>query len=339
MAEKIQNADELYLEGARDILSKGDYQFNGRTKQGTFARFGYMYRSDLSDGKMPFLTTKPIHDKSLIHELLWIIKGDTNIGYLNENNVRIWDEWADENGDLGRVYGAQWRDWRTPDGGSVDQLEKVLNDMKNKPSDRGHIVSAWNAGELDQMNLRPCHALFQFNIVGDQLDCQLYQRSADWLLGVPFNLASYSLLNKMVANELGLEPRHFIHTFGNAHIYLAEGERGQFYEDNQDEFKDRFAQAKNSNDFIEMRGWVMDEAPEVDTGGKRRRGKLLLDDHIPFFLTQFSRSPRDVPTIDLTQGKSLFDMEYDDFTINNYDPHKSLDFEHGGEKFTPSVAI
>lgn len=190
-----------------------------RTGTGTVSIFGYQLRFDLSEG-FPLVTTKKIHLKSIIHELLWFLKGSSNIGYLTENGVTIWNEWADKNGNLGPVYGTQWRNWPTPDGGHIDQIAKVINSIKNNPDSRRIIVSAWNVAEVDQMALPPCHLLFQFYVADGKLSCQMYQRSADMFLGVPFNIASYALLTMMVAQVCDLQPGEFIHTFGDTHIYL-----------------------------------------------------------------------------------------------------------------------
>lgn len=193
---------------------KGD-----RTGTGTQSVFGYQMRFDLADG-FPLVTTKKLHVKSIIHELLWFLAGDTNIGYLKENGVRIWDEWADENGDLGPVYGHQWRSWPTSDGGEIDQIAALLKGIRNNPNSRRLIVSAWNVADVDSMALPPCHCLFQFYVAGGRLSCQLYQRSADIFLGVPFNIASYALLTHMIAHVSGLGVGDFVHTLGDAHLYL-----------------------------------------------------------------------------------------------------------------------
>lgn len=190
-----------------------------RTGTGTIGVFGYQMRFDLSKG-FPLLTTKKVHLKSIIHELLWFLKGDTNVRYLQENGVRIWNEWADADGDLGHIYGYQWRSWPGYDGRHIDQIRRAIDDIRNNPSSRRIIVSAWNVGDLDNMNLPPCHAFFQFYVADGKLSLQLYQRSADSFLGVPFNIASYALLTMMVAQVCGLEPGEFIHTFGDLHIYL-----------------------------------------------------------------------------------------------------------------------
>lgn len=189
-----------------------------RTGTGTKSVFGYQMRFDLADG-FPAVTTKKLHFRSIIHELLWFLRGEQNIRYLHDHNVTIWDEWADENGDLGPVYGVQWRSWPAPDGGSIDQIHNVIESLKKNPDSRRHIVSAWNPALVDEMALPPCHALFQFYVANGKLSCQLYQRSADIFLGVPFNIASYALLTHMVAQVVGLEPGDFVHTFGDAHIY------------------------------------------------------------------------------------------------------------------------
>ena len=190
-----------------------------RTGTGTLSVFGYQMRFDLANG-FPLLTTKKLHLKSIIHELLWFLRGETNVSYLNENGVSIWDEWADENGELGPVYGAQWRSWRAPNGATIDQIGQLIEKLKLEPLSRRHIVSAWNVAELGDMALPPCHAFFQFYVAENGLSCQLYQRSADLFLGVPFNIASYALLLQMVAQVTGYQAREFIHTFGDVHLYI-----------------------------------------------------------------------------------------------------------------------
>jgi thymidylate synthase len=208
---------QQYLDFARHILTTGQ-QKHDRTGTGTISVFGYQMRFDLQQG-FPMLTTKKLHLKSIIHELLWFIAGDTNIKYLKDNGVKIWDEWADEHGDLGPVYGHQWRSWPKPDGSTVDQITNLVEQLKKNPNSRRHIVSAWNVADVDHMALPPCHCLFQFYVADNRLSCQLYQRSADVFLGVPFNIASYALLTLMMAQVCGYEPGEFIHTFGDAHIY------------------------------------------------------------------------------------------------------------------------
>ena len=206
-----------YLDLLQHILDHGTDK-SDRTGTGTRSVFGYQMRFDLSEG-FPLVTTKKLHLKSIIYELLWFLRGETNIGYLHEHNVRIWDEWADPDGNLGPVYGAQWRHWVAPDGRIIDQISEVLPQIRTTPDSRRMIVSAWNVGQLDQMALMPCHALFQFYVADGKLSCQLYQRSADMFLGVPFNIASYALLTLMIAQVTGLKPGEFIHSLGDAHIY------------------------------------------------------------------------------------------------------------------------
>ena len=206
-----------YLDLLRLVLDKGKTK-DDRTGTGTISVFGAQARFSVGEF-FPALTTKKLHLRSIIHELLWFLKGETNIKYLNDNGVTIWDEWADKNGDLGRVYGAQWCDWKKPDGTSVNQVDRLISELKNNPNSRRHIISAWNAGELSEMALTPCHAMVQFYIHDGELSCQLYQRSADLFLGVPFNIASYSLLLMMVAQVCNLKTGEFIHTFGDLHLY------------------------------------------------------------------------------------------------------------------------
>lgn len=206
-----------YLQLLKLVLDEGKFRPD-RTGTGTYSVFGAQARFDLGKG-FPVLTTKKLHLKSIIYELLWFLRGDTNVKYLNEHGVTIWDEWADADGNLGRVYGAQWCDWRTADGRSVNQIDQVIEQVQKNPHSRRHIVSAWNVGELDKMALPPCHVLFQFFVQDDRLSCQLYQRSADLFLGVPFNIASYALLTMMVAQVCGLKAGDFVHTFGDLHLY------------------------------------------------------------------------------------------------------------------------
>lgn len=207
-----------YLDLLEHVKNTG-IEKKDRTGTGTISVFGYQMRFNLEDG-FPCLTTKKLHLRSIIHELLWFLQGDTNIKYLWDNGVKIWDEWADENGNLGHVYGYQWRSWPTPDGKSIDQISNLIKGLKENPDSRRHIVSAWNVADIDHMALPPCHTLFQFYVTDGKLSCQLYQRSADLFIGVPFNIASYALLTLMVAQVTGYKPGDFVHTFGDAHIYL-----------------------------------------------------------------------------------------------------------------------
>ena len=207
-----------YLDLLRHVLEHGDEKAD-RTGTGTRSVFGWQMRFDLAQG-FPLLTTKKLHTRSIIHELLWFLRGDTNIAYLKENGVSIWDEWADAQGELGPVYGKQWRRWEAPDGRSIDQIALLVEGLKSNPDSRRHIVSAWNPADIGRMRLPPCHALFQFYVAGGRLSCQLYQRSADIFLGVPFNIASYALLTLMLAQVCGYRPGDFVHTLGDAHLYL-----------------------------------------------------------------------------------------------------------------------
>lgn len=262
---------KIYLKLLEDILEHGEKK-EDRTGTGTISLFGYQMRFDLSKG-FPLVTTKKCHLKSIIHELLWFLKGETNIQYLKENKVSIWDEWADEKGELGPVYGFQWRHWggdpKAKEKGGIDQIARLIDNIKKNPDSRRHLVSAWNVSDVDQMALPPCHSLFHFYVHGDgRLSCQLYQRSADTFLGVPFNIASYSLLCMMVAQVCNLKPGFFIHSIGDAHIYL---------------------------------------------------------NHLEQVRTQLSREPRSLPTMQINPNiQSIFDFKYEDFTLENYDPHPSI---------------
>lgn len=209
---------QQYLDLLRHIRDTGTFR-GDRTGTGTQAVFGYQMRFDLADG-FPMLTTKKLHLKSIIHELLWFLNGDTNIKYLNDNGVSIWNEWADESGELGPVYGRQWRSWATPDGRTIDQIDWVIREIRGRPNSRRMVVSAWNPADIDDMALPPCHCMFQFQVMDGRLNCQLYQRSCDVFLGVPFNIASYALLTQMIAQVTGLQPGEFVHSFGDTHLYL-----------------------------------------------------------------------------------------------------------------------
>jgi len=224
-AAPADHPERQYLNLLRDILDNG-VRRDDRTGTGTLGVFGRQIRFDLSKG-FPVLTTKKLHLRSIIVELLWFLRGDTNIAYLRDNGVRIWDEWADAEGELGPVYGKQWRSWTAPDGRVIDQIEKLVHGLKTNPNSRRHIVTAWNPADVDDMALPPCHCLFQFFVADGKLSCQLYQRSADVFLGVPFNIPSYALLTMMLAQVVGLEPGDFVHTFGDAHLYLNHLEQAE----------------------------------------------------------------------------------------------------------------
>ncbi|WP_106291233.1 thymidylate synthase [Arcticibacter pallidicorallinus] len=255
-----------YIELMKHVLENGT-QKHDRTGTGTLSVFGHQMRFDLQEG-FPLVSTKKVHLRSIIHELIWFLKGDTNIRYLKENNVSIWDEWADENGELGPVYGQQWRSWPTPDGGQIDQITDVINQIKNNPDSRRLIVSAWNVAEISKMALPPCHSFFQFYVADGKLSCQLYQRSADIFLGVPFNIASYALLTMMIAQVCDLEPGDFIHTLGDAHLY---------------------------------------------------------NNHLEQTRLQMSRAPKPLPKMVLNpEIKDIFDFKYEDFSLENYDPHPHI---------------
>ena len=258
-----------YLDLLDTILTKGAFK-SDRTGTGTYSIFGHQMRFDLSEG-FPLLTTKKLHLRSIIYELLWFLQGDTNIRYLKEHGVSIWDEWADPNGDLGPIYGHQWRSWGTPDGGKVDQISQLIRQIQETPDSRRLMVCAWNVGEIDKMALPPCHVLFQFYVNNGEISLQLYQRSADVFLGVPFNIASYTLLLMMVAQVCHLKPKEFIHTLGDAHIY---------------------------------------------------------SNHVEQAKLQLSRDPRPLPTMRINPDvKDIFSFQYEDFQLENYDPHPHIKAE------------
>ena len=255
-----------YLELLQHILDNGNEKTD-RTGTGTKSIFGYQLRYDVSQG-FPLVTTKKVHVKSIIHELLWFLKGDTNVKYLQDHDVKIWNEWADENGNLGPVYGAQWRSWKAADGNVIDQISEIITQIKENPDSRRLIVSAWNVAEVPNMALAPCHAMFQFYVAEGKLSLQLYQRSADVFLGVPFNIASYALLLMMVAQVCELEVGDYIHSFGDVHIY---------------------------------------------------------NNHVEQVKKQLSRTPKALPVMKLNpEIKNIFDFKYEDFTLENYDPHPGI---------------
>jgi len=262
----MNNGEQQYLDLVAEVLERGARK-SDRTGTGTLSVFGRQLRFALDPG-FPLLTTKKLHLKSILTELLWFLRGETNVRWLQERGVTIWDEWADEKGDLGPVYGYQWRHWRTPGGGEIDQIRNVIASLKAKPDSRRHIVSAWNPADVDKMALPPCHLLFQFYVAGGRLSCQMYQRSADLFLGVPFNIASYAALTLMVAQVTGLKPGEFVLTLGDAHLYLNH----------------------------------LDQARE-----------------------QISRPPRAFPRLRLNPAvKELLDFRYEDFTLEDYDPHPAI---------------
>jgi thymidylate synthase len=255
-----------YLELCEHVLNNGTIK-GDRTGTGTISTFGYQMRFDLSEG-FPLLTTKKLHLRSIIYELLWFLKGDTNVRYLQENGVRIWNEWADENGELGPVYGYQWRSWTGADGSTVDQISELIEQIKTNPNSRRMLVNAWNVAEIDKMALPPCHCMFQFYVADGKLSCQLYQRSADVFLGVPFNIASYALLTCMIAQVCDLQPGEFIHTFGDTHIY---------------------------------------------------------QNHLDQVKLQLTREVRPLPVLKINPNvKDIFSFEYEDFTLEGYDPHPHI---------------
>lgn len=257
---------QTYLDLLAHVLHHGTLK-QDRTGTGTHSVFGYQMRFDLTRG-FPLLTTKKVHTKSIIYELLWFLRGETNVRYLKEHGVTIWDEWADPQGELGPIYGYQWRSWPTTSGGHIDQISDVVSQIRSNPDSRRMIVSAWNVGMVEQMALPPCHTLFQFYVADRRLSCQLYQRSADIFLGVPFNIASYALLTLMMAQVCGLQPGDFVHTLGDAHLYT---------------------------------------------------------NHLEQARTQLQRAPRSLPTMHLNPEKtSLFEFDYDDFELLNYDPHPPI---------------
>jgi len=314
---------EQYHNLLKKILTseKSGYKPN-RTLADTISHFGAQEEFDLSKG-FPLVTTKQTHLKSIVYELMWFLKGETNIKYLNDNGVRIWDEWADENGNLGPVYGKQWRSWKGYDGNSIDQLQNSVNTLKKNPASRQNIVSAWNVAQVKEMALPPCHLLFQFNVQerkGEKmLDLQLYQRSCDVFLGVPFNIASYALLQEIVANETNLKPGLFVHTFGDLHIYCGEGERGKFYGENFELVKNLVGSVNERKDYLEVKKQL--EGMMVATGKINMADK---GDHVPMCLEQLAREPRPLPKLKLHPDSGINNMEFEYIELSGYDPHPPI---------------
>lgn len=318
-----------YRETVRKILTdERSYHKLNRTGVDTITRFGHQTEYDLQEG-FPLLTTKKLHIESIFTELLWFLRGEHNVRSLQEKGVTLWNEWADENGELGPIYGYQWRSWPTSDGDYVDQIQRALKLIREDPTSRRIIVNAWNVGQLDQMALPPCHLLFQFDVRGDFLDCQLYQRSCDTGLGVPFNIASYAAIVHLFAQETGLKPGVLVHTFGNLHIYCGSGERGEFYRDHLDELKDRVGSVGDERRrFLDIKDWIDTKAPTEEmhvVDGKPVRRRL---DHVPWLLLQSSRELRGSPRLEVSKGNLLEDLVYrnqeDVFRVVNYNPHPRI---------------
>lgn len=354
-----------YLEHSKEILCSNisEFKHNKRTGMGTISIFGYQNRYNLEEG-FPLLTTKKIQFKSVVHELIWFIRGESNIKYLVDNNVHIWDdnafqyrlkklgldkkiqmysdEWfkqkgeyinkmkedknfANENGDLGPVYGTQWRHWKAFDENSgkiieIDQLKNLIEEIKKNPSARRLIVSAWNPIEIPNMALPPCHTMFHINANEGKMDLQLYQRSCDMFLGVPFNIASYAMLTQIIAQQAGLEPRRFVHTFGDVHFYCGAGERAKWYKENFEELKNRVKESGKLNNapdyktnYLKILDWINKNAPEEEVG---KEGQ----DHVTAILEQMSREPKSLPKLKIA-NKKFDELTIDDFVLENYNFH------------------
>jgi thymidylate synthase len=343
-----------YLEHSRRVLSNrySAYKPN-RTGVDSISLFGHQSEYDLSEG-FPLVTTKKVSLKPVIHELLWFLKGSGNIKYLVDNGVHIWDgnalqhhlkrtglegnfpmysnawqqelkiyiekiktddEFAAKHGDLGPVYGRQWRHWKTSDGKELDQIADAIKLLRKSPQSRRILVTAWNPEEVPSMALPPCHTMFQLNVADGRLDCQLYQRSCDMFLGVPFNIASYAMLTQIFAQEADLEPGRFVHTFGDAHFYCGTHERGEFYRDNLGEIKERVRIAQG-RDFLDIKNWIEKTAPA-------ERAETLGQDHVTAILEQLSREPKPLPKMEISK-KPFGQLTFEDFRLNRYDPHPPI---------------
>lgn len=344
-----------YLEHSRKVLTDKHTVYKpNRTGVDTISRFGGQTEYDLSDG-FPLVTTKKVPFKHVAHELLWFLSGDTNIRTLLRNGVHIWDDnafyhflkgqgrerevrpytqqWADEKADfigrvqtddefarvhgtLGDVYGKQWRAWKTSDGKEIDQLDKVVRMIRESPGSRRQIISAWNVEEVDNMALPPCHSFFQFNVAGDSLDCNLYQRSADMFLGVPFNVASYALLTSVIAQQTGLKPGRFVHSFGDAHFYCGRGERGAWYGINIGDLKEAISKCSSTGDFVRLKDHIESAAPQ-EAGLERGL------DHVTGIIEQLAREPKKLPRLKIV-NKRLEELTADDFELSGYDSHPTI---------------
>jgi thymidylate synthase len=324
-----------YHDLMKHVLENGTKK-EDRTGTGTISVFGYQMRFDLSEG-FPVVTTKKLHLRSIIHELLWFLQGDTNIKYLKDNGVSIWDDWADENGDLGPVYGYQWRSWPTADGGKIDQMSKLIQQIKRNPDSRRLLISAWNVAHVDQMALPPCHTMFQFYVANGKLSCQLYQRSADIFLGVPFNIASYALLTMMVAQVCDLEPGEFIHTFGDAHIYSNHLEQVnlQLSRDCRPlpqmlinpEVKDIFLGVPFNIASYALLTMMVAQVCDLEPGEFIHTfgDAHIYSNHLEQVNLQLSRDCRPLPQMLINpEVKDIFGFTYEDFELVNYDPHPHI---------------
>ncbi len=346
---------EQYLKHAQFILTDKQTGYKpNRTGIDSLSRFGYQNEYDLADG-FPLLTTKRVPIKSIIHELIWFLRGDTNIKYLADNDVHIWDgnafqhylkkeelaaqfpmyspewkvklqdyvqriredeEFAQQHGNLGEVYGAQWRHWKTSDGKEIDQLADVVDLLQHKPMSRRIIVTAWNPQEIPTMALAPCHAFYQLNVLDGKVDLHLYQRSCDMFLGVPFNIASYALLTQILAQQAGLQPGRFIHAFGDAHFYCGADERGKFYGHNLGTLKKKILESNSLFRFLDLKDWIEKNAPS-ETPGKEGQ------DHVTGILEQLSRESKPLPTMTIVQ-KRFDKLTLDDFILEGYNPHPGI---------------
>jgi thymidylate synthase len=309
---------EAYLNHLNRILSdeRSCFKAGMRTGIDTISYFGYQDEYDLSEG-FPLVTTKKTFFRGIIEELLWMLAGETNVKSLQDKKVRIWDEWADDDGELGPIYGHQWRKW--PDlgsGGSIDQVRRVFDLINNEPTSRRMIVSAWNVSDLSQMALPPCHMIYQFNVNNSELDCKFYQRTADMFLGVPFNVAFYSALTTIFAQETGLKPGRLIHTFGDSHIYCGSDERSQFYKENLDHIKGLVRLVEKKEDYLDIKSSVERNAPA------EREGKEM-EDQVPRVLLQLSREPKPLPSLKI-ENKPFDELTYADFTLTGYDPYPAM---------------
>lgn len=309
----------------RKVLSDPVSSFKP-TRSGIFAisRFGHYGEYDLSKG-FPLVTTRKINTKAITTELLWFLRGDTNVSYLHEHNVHIWDPWTNSSGSLGEVYGFQWRRWKTSEGGVIDQIEKLISNIKLDPYSKRHIVSAWNVADLDKMALPPCHVLFQFNVNGNQtIDCELYQRAADVALGLPFNIASYSLLTSLIARETGLKEGRFIHSIGDLHIYCGQGARANFYSQNLEKIKSKIKKAQGQQDYLLIKRWIEENAPPEEYNSEK--GRATFYDHIPGLLEQLSREPFSHPKLEIN-CKPLQNLEPKDIMFKDYKYHNQIKFD------------
>jgi thymidylate synthase len=327
---------EKYKKIVKSVLgSENSYYTSSRSGVDQISLFGYLEEYDLKK-EFPLLTTKEMKPEKITSELLWFLRGDTDLKYLHENNNHIWDKWADKDGSVGKSYGHQWVNWEkfvpseeNPDlyrKTHINQVKKIIEDIKKDPFSKRHLISAWNVSDLEDMALPPCHVSYQFKVRPEgKLDCMLYQRSGDVAIGIPFNQASAAILTSLIARETGLEPGKLVHSVGDMQVYCGKGARGEFYKKNLDKLKEKMNNAESKEDYLSIKDWILENAPqEEENSEKAREGKL---DHIPGLLEQITREPFNSPTLKVDSDKDIFSLEPENIQIENYKSHGRIVFD------------